>query len=201
MDAPAPTPDEIFEKSKLKWRKLGYPSATDIEEQVAQALAYVSIVTGRYFDPASTYLPLMANYLEAPVALNSTGEALYLLAKQAVRMRTEQIVMQEQAAYIDTITDDAIQSFSAGPYSETRRDPTRRGEQKALNTWGGLNELLWLLMTGERYDYWVSNLTGTHTPDFVVEEVDWSLIGKSFPFGSAYSAVSSVPPWNDMWPN
>jgi hypothetical protein len=193
MAVNAPTTDEVFASSHLKWRKLGVADAPALAEPLAEAVAYVAVVTGRYFDDQT---PPRGNQLTAPEALAGTTD-LVPLARKAVRMRTEQIVKHDQPGYVDTVTDDMVASFTAGPYSESRHDPTRRGETKMLNSWPGLSEILWLLVTEERYDYWISYLMNIHAPAFAVEEVDWSLVGKDFAFGSASfpSGSSAYAPW------
>jgi hypothetical protein len=78
--------------------------------------------------------------------------------------------------------NEVIQSFTAGSYSESRRDPQRRGEQRSLNTWPALDELLWMIMTPERFSYWYGVVTGTPIASFAVEEIDWEHTGGSLTF-------------------
>lgn len=201
----APTSDDIYAMSKAKWRQLGITASTDLDNYVLQATAYVIEMTGRYFSdwPAPVYeedggaaLDIYGFAMSAGAALPISGTPVKApLMIQAVRMRTEQLVFQAQEGYLDTVTDDAIQSFSAGPYSETRGDASRRGEEKTLNAWRGLNDLLWTLMTEDRYSFWLSFITGAHTPAFAVEEVAWDLIGKDYGIGRIGSG--NVPYWNN----
>ena len=167
-----PTSAEVYEASFVTWRRLKITDSAQLDPQVVQAAAYLTMVTGRYFSdfPPPTSFPGM------DIAV--TPELIPLFV-EAHRMRVEQIISQQQPGYVDTVTDDAIASMNVGSYSESRRDPTRRGESKALNLWTGLNDLLWGLMTDERYDHWTALLTGTHAPAFEVQEVDWALIGKT----------------------
>lgn len=138
--------------SKVNFDDLGYSDDTDLQVVVDQANAYFEWVTGR---PLDTTMP----------------SGLAPLAAQAVRMRSEQVAFQAQEDYVDTATDDVISSFSAGTYSETRRDPTKR---ILVNSWGALNDLLWMAMTPEKYDYWQELLSGVIAPSFEITEVAWS---------------------------
>lgn len=171
--------------SQVVFEDLGY-SVDDgtLQVLVDQAIGYIEWVSGRFLDE------------NLPITLD-------VLATQAVRMRTEQIAFQSQPDYIETATDDAVASFSAGSYSETRRDQTRRGEQKALNAWGALSELLWMLMTDDKWDYWTGFLSGVHGPAFAVTEIAWSSFGGGRieadvpylvePRGSLYDGPVSFP--------
>ena len=150
--AVAPTSSDVRGWSKVDFADRGFevplmvapdlgPDPLDVV--VVQAVAYVWAVTGR-------------DFASMPVELLD-------LARQAVRMRVEQQVMEQQDDAVESASD-GLSSFSAGNYSETRIDPTKRGSVKILNAWGALADVLWLLMTGERYEYWVGFLS----------EVDWS---------------------------
>lgn len=191
----APTSDVVFTTSKARWRTLGIHDSSDLDVYVMQAIAYVSEITGRYFSdwPAPTYeedfgvVDIYGMSTAAGAALPLAASPVKIpLAQAAVRMRTEQLVFQAQPGYLDTVTDDAISSFSAGPYSESRGDATRRGEEKTLNSMRGLNDLLWALMTEDRYSFWMAFTTNTHAPAFQVEEVSWAMVGRSY--GLARSA-------------
>lgn len=167
-----PTSDEVYEASFVRWQKLKITDPGQLDAQVVQAAAYLAVMTGRYFSD----FPAPTSFVGMDLA--ATPELIPLMV-EAHRMRVEQIISQQQPGYVDTATDDLIQSMSVGSYSETRRDPGRRGEQKLLNLWPGLNDLLWSLMTPERHDYWTALLTGVHDPAYFVEEVNWGLIGKT----------------------
>lgn len=186
----APTADDVYAESKLPWRRLGYPDATSIEHLILDAVGYVTWITGRYFSDFG--YPQGIDGAE-PIAAEPV---LTRGLRRAVRMRAEQLAKQDQPGYIDTATDDLIASFSAGPYSESRRDPTRRGEQRILNMWPGLNDLLWQLMTEERFEYWRLILGMANAPAFSVEEVDWSLVGKSALFEA--SGAASMAPYPNL---
>lgn len=205
-DATAPTSTEIFASSKVKWPTLGYTDPVDIDEIVEDSIGYVTWITGRYF---SDFVPTgntesfdSAVYSAfTPVPLVGSPH-LIRLARRAVRMRVEQEVYQDQPGYISTASDDVIQSFSAGAYSETRRDTsTLRGGRSAqrllLNSSPSLNDLLMQLMTDERRDYWNMVLGGGYLPAFMVEEVDWSLVGKTpiYPSLAGDPASALGPTW------
>lgn len=208
-DASAPTSQEIFDSSKVKWGPLGYSDAGQIDDLTEDSIGYVTWITGRYF---SDFVPVgnAENFDSAvysaftPVPLVGTPH-LIRLARRAVRMRVEQEAYQDQPGYIDTASDDVIQSFTAGAYSETRRDTsTLRGGRQAqrllLNSSPSLNDLLMQLMTDERRDYWNTVLGGGYLPAFMVEEVDWSLVGKTPIYPSlAGDPASPLPSMGAMW--
>lgn len=202
MAANAPTGDEIYNRARLKWNRLGISGGADLAEQVSEAVSYIQQVTGRYFDdqtpprfdgtttPPLSYYGIVTASTPAPL---SADPNLYSNARRAVFLRSVQIVLHDQAGYQQSVAEDYIQSFSAGPYSESRHDPTRRGESRMINPWQELNDLLWLLLTEDRYSFWVSLLQNVHTPGFEVTEVDWGLIGKDVFLGSL---AGRAPWWN-----
>lgn len=133
---------------------VGQPNAeTLLQVELDRAAAYVEFVTGQ---PAmdSTQPPLPTN----SGTLSPT--ALPTLLTQAIQMRTEQVTFQSQNSYLDDATDDVISSLSVGGFSQSKSDPARRGEQRQLNSWQALSNLLWLLMTPDRYDHWIVFLSG-----------------------------------------
>lgn len=93
-------------------------------------------------------------------------------------------MFRAQEDYQETANDDVIASFSAGPYSETRYDPNRRGESRSLNSNPALAELLWILLlttvafpdpaVDGMYDMWRSLLGGVNAPAFEITQVDWA---------------------------
>jgi hypothetical protein len=168
-----PTASDVRSWSSLDFAdpELGYaaPAGNDpdpLQFIVDQSVAYVTLVTGRSYDDTvpALIVPLM---------------------NQAARMRTEQVVMQSRADTVETAGDiDMVSSFTAGSYSETRKDTERRGEQRSLNPWPALNDLLWLLMTlapGETNalvdamrDYWRFILgMSPNPPAWSLVEVAW----------------------------
>lgn len=168
----------ILKLSKVDFDALGYGDEGDMQVIVDQADAYVEFVTARGLD-------------------SSMPSQLASIATQTCRMRTEQIAFQAQEDYIEGAADDIVGSFTAGSYSETRHDPTRRGETKALNSWPALSDLLWLLLgttsslpndaVDERREYWMMMLMNIFAPAFAVTEVAWANVGGR--------VMSSDVPW------
>jgi hypothetical protein len=156
-----PTTDEIRAWSTVRWPRFGVTDDALLQERINRAAAYVAFVTGQNFDA-----PTVASW----ATLTSTETLL----RQAIQLRTEQITVQGGRGHISSAAEnEVVQSFTAGSYSESRRDPARRGEQKSLNTWPALDELLWMLMTDERYGWWYAYITGKPFPATWVEEVEW----------------------------
>jgi hypothetical protein len=187
-----PTAETIRGLSALPFADYGFGDGEEapdkLDAQVASACAYVEWVTGW----------LIETTVPAP---------LEPLITDAVRMRTEQNVMVAQPENIETAGDiDLVQSFTAGSYSETRRDPqsVARGGQAGMgviNPWPALNALLWLLLgtttqypdaaVDARYDYWRQLLSGVNAPAWTAIEVDWSAYDHS-PYGFSYGTPEPV---------
>jgi hypothetical protein len=166
-------PDAAAVKAALPrfdWSGHGFADNAELEPVVDAAVAYVESVTWRTLDatmPAGL----------APIALRASA------------LRTAQDIVLSEDDYIGTINDDSIQSFSIGPYSETRRDnSTLRGGRspavERLNPWPQLERLLWLLLSlvpgesnprvEERRDYWRWLASGIPAPASQLQEVDWT---------------------------
>jgi hypothetical protein len=150
-----PTAADIREWSKVDFDELTYADDVDLQRILDQALSYTWYVTGR---PADDTLPPEFDGL----------------MRQAILMRTEQVAYQSVADYVETGSDSLIGSFTAGSYSETRHDPTRRGETRSLNPWIDLSNILWMLMTDDKQDYWRFMLQNLNAPAFEVTQVDWA---------------------------
>jgi hypothetical protein len=174
MDRPDAT--RVREISQVDFDGRGFPAPEGADPDplqltVERACAYVEFITARVLDGS---MPAM----------------LDPIAEQAVQMRTEQIMFQTSDENAEVAGDfDLIGSFSAGSYSETRRDFMRQqGQIKPLNPWPALNDLLWMMLSlvpGEanavveaRADYWRA-LDGPMPPAWEVVEVDWSPPGLS----------------------
>lgn len=161
-----PTAAEVREWSKLDFGTLDYGDDASLGVLVAQATAALILITGQN--------------------LASLDPALEPLAQQAIRGLTEQLAYQAQPDMIETLSDfDLIQSFNAGPYSETRRSAEDAIKARLLNAWPWLNALLWGLLTPDKYDYWTNFFGGTHAPAFAVSEMDWGAYQDFPPFGTA----------------
>jgi hypothetical protein len=98
------------------------------------------------------------------------------LVQQAVKGLAELTAYQDSPEYLETLADfDLIQNFSAGPYSESRRSPREAMEARMLVAWPWLSNMLWGLMTPDKFDFWTAFFDPKRTaPAFAVQEVDWS---------------------------
>lgn len=171
-----PTAADVRDWSQLDFGRYGYSDDTRLGVVVARSVGYVRYVTGQ--DLAAPTPPE-----------NLTADLMEPILQQAIQMRTEQIVLQGRRGHLDSAaSNEVVSSFSAGSYHETRRDPSRRGEQRSLNTWPALDELLWMLMTPERFAWWWSYISGQPLPDFRIEEVHWG--------GGSLGSLTWFEPWD-----
>jgi hypothetical protein len=199
MPMTAPTSADIRSWSKLDFTDpdVGYPAPaqgqTDpLDFVTAQANAYVTFVTARPLD-------------------QTMPDLLVPIAQGAVLRRAEQLIEVAGPDQIDTAADiDMVQAFTAGTYSETRRDTTARPNGPVtLNPWPELDRALWLLLSdtpdeataaaggavsqvAQRRDYWrwMCGLA-PNLPAWETVEVDWSR-------GLDYmqSSISPYEPWS-----
>lgn len=152
MATPYFTLTTFRELTRVRQAKLGIAPAgtqTDglLQTELDRAAAYVQMVTGQ---PATDKdLPIIPPALDASL----TAGVLQPLIGQAIQMRTEQVAFQSQNGYVDDASDDVVTSLSVGSFSQTKTR-TGKNDQK-LNSWDALASLLWMLMTPDRYDYWV----------------------------------------------
>jgi hypothetical protein len=170
----APTASQVRSWSKLGFAELGFADDTSLGRLVAVAVSTLRRITG--IDLA---------------AVEVWQEPEFQMAIQGL---AEQLAFQAQPDQLETLSDwDLIQSFSAGPYSETRRSAEDAFKARMLNPWPWLNRLLWGLLSPDMFDYWTAFFSGTQAPAFAVTEMDWG----------AYEDVdgSSYSPWWDrpMW--
>lgn len=161
IDLP-PTVDDLKAWSRVDFTSLDAPyTDDDLQIRIDRSCGYLTAYTGRPID-ASMPVPLVP------------------IAQEAVQLRVEQMCFQEQPDYVETINDDAIQSFSAGNYSETRHEPGRSRYAGAttgipdLNPNGMLNRDIWLLCTPTMQDYWRFVIQGSGAPTIETTEVDWN---------------------------
>jgi hypothetical protein len=168
-----PTTADIHAWSKVDWNELSVDDV-GLAELIARASVWVTAIT---FRPIDSTMPV---WMEP-------------LARQAIQMRTEQIAYQEQPDYVETAADDVLSSFSAGGYSESRTDPSRRGESRSLTSWKALSDILWLLMTPDAVAYWTEILSGKMPPAMLVTPVAWGAMITSFPAGAFPLAPYSDP--------
>lgn len=156
----APTAEDIRAWSKLDFTELGFSSDPDLQRVIDVAGATFIKITGQ--------------------DLAAVDPAIEPLVNQAFRGLTEQQALEQQRDYLETLGDfDLIQQFSAGPYSETRRDPGEAFKARLLNAWPWLSNLLWQLLTPTQYDYWIEFFAPQEIPAFAVTEVEWGFYGWS----------------------
>jgi hypothetical protein len=153
MDIPSAA--ELRSWSKLGFGELGYADDADLQRLIVRAGAALRRLTGR----------------DLAVDVPDYEEPLF---QQALQGLTEQLAFQTQQENLETLSDfDLIQSFSAGPYSETRRSPKEAFEARMLNAWPWLNSLLWSILSPDMLDYWEAFFGGSTPPAWSVSEVDW----------------------------
>lgn len=117
--------------------------------------------------------------------LTTVADSDVPMVQAAIQGLAELLTFQQSPEYLDTLSDwDLITSFNAGPYSETHRSPEEARKARLIVAWPWLSELLWSLLTPDKYDYWISFFGTDHPPAFAVQEVDWSagqdLLGGSY---------------------
>jgi hypothetical protein len=150
----APTAAEILAASQFDFPTAGYADEAALEPLVAAGGSLLTTITGLEW-----------------ADITPAQEPLVLLA---VRGMTEQLAMQSTPEYLETLADfDLIQSFSAGPYSETRRSAEDAMKARKLNAWPWLSDLLWQLLTPDKRDEWLAYFEGENAPAFAVTEMEW----------------------------
>lgn len=152
-----PSASQVWEESRLDFSLLGYTSAAKLEPLVASAVSWVAWVTGRTMD-------------------DSLPDELEPLARDAIRMRVEQLVGRSSPDAITTAGQEGIASVSAGGASISFRDPNSgraQGVGGVPTSWAALNEILFALMTDARSEYWYALLTGVPAAAMATTEVNW----------------------------
>lgn len=183
-DSPMPyiTPSLFRALTRVKQSRLGIavgqPNADLLlQTELTRSAAYVEFVTGQ---PAmDSTKPVLATFNGL-----ATDAWVTTLVGQAIQMRTEQITFQAQHSYVDDATDDVVSSFTVGGYSQSKNDAARRGEERQLNSWGALADILWGLMTLDRYYYWIAFLSGDND----------LMIGATYSFENTFEP-GSIGPW------
>jgi hypothetical protein len=156
---PVPTAADVRAASKLDFDDYGYPVSQDglpggLQEVVNQAESAFYRITGQSLDRIDTK--------DAP------------LVRRVITGLTQQMAMQNSEDYLDTTSDwDLIVSFSAGPYSETRRSAVDMFQARMLNPVPWLSSALWSLLSEERYGYYMAFFTGYNMPAFQTSDVFW----------------------------
>lgn len=148
----APSAAQIKEWTELD--TLSGASAVKAARTVARANAMFLRFTGLRFE-------------SVPVELEP-------LVEQAVQGLAELLTYQTSPETLEALSDfDLIKSFSAGPYSETRRDPAEAAKARLLVPWPWLSDSLWGFMTPERREFYDVMFGGKPAPSFSVSEMDW----------------------------
>jgi hypothetical protein len=182
-----PTVDELKTWSRVDFASLDEPySDEDLEIRLVRAEDYLTAYTGRAMDAT----------MPAP---------LVHIAEEAIQLRVEQICFQEQSDYVETSNDNLIQSFSAGNYSETRREPGRTRYAGAttgipeLNPNESLNRDIWLLCTPEMQDYWRYITQGQGGVAIETTEVDWDNYDGLYPYSTGVGAFHGPVADPSVW--
>jgi len=182
--------------------RLGYPPPTGsnpdpMDSFCASAVGYVEATTGRVIDSTLPNEQAPTNWAEEVFLGFVAGSDTYgsdldlgIVGWRAVILRAVQEAVHESSQYITAVvSQDYLQAFKAGSYSETRRDPETvlrsRGSvsNPPINPWRELSDLLWLLLTADMFDYWQLRL-GHPMPAAVFVEQD---------FRDTWSSPSSMP--------
>lgn len=152
------TPAKFRELTRTKTARLGLDTGQPhgdvfLDEELARSAAYVEMMTGQ---PATdSDRPVLTE-----TAMGVAPEVvLHTLLRQAIQMRTEQNAYQAQDGYVGDASDDVVQTLSVGGYSQSRV-ATPKGLDRELNSWAALADILWMLMTPAKYEYWIIALSG-----------------------------------------
>ena len=138
--------------SQVDWEELGYPvtgspdSSLDLE--IGRALGYLVWVTGRDYTN------------EDDLATGSHEETMF---NQCLQLRVEQQIFQRQNDYQSDFHND-VNEISVTGYSENRVSYKERRPFRHVNPHRELDELLWMLMTDEKKEYWFSWMKGMVSP-------------------------------------
>jgi hypothetical protein len=166
---PIPTAANIRAASKLDFCEYGYAVANDanpggLQEIVDQAESMFWRVTGQTLDEITP---------NAPGSNLSPGPAP--LVRRVITGMTEHFVMAGSPDTLDTQSDwDLIQSFSAGPYSETRRGAADMMQGRMLFPVPWISMALWSLCSFERYSFWIQFFSGVNMPAWETGDVFWT---------------------------
>lgn len=141
--------------TRVKQSKLGVLSTQPnadllLQTELDRAAAYVEFVTGQPAMDSDTDVLETNSGALSPTAMPT-------MLRQAIQMRTEQVLFQAQNGYVDDASDDVVSSLSVGGFSQSKFQPSK---DRRLNSWNALGDLLWLLMTPDRYSWWVAFLSG-----------------------------------------
>jgi hypothetical protein len=178
-----PTVGDLKTWSRVPFGDLDAPyTDDDLQVRIHRSCDYLTAYTGRPID--STMPPPLVS-----------------IAEEAVQLRVEQVCYQEQPDYVETVNDQAVQSFSAGNYSETRHEPGRSRYAGAttglpdLNPNAALNRDIWLLCTPAMQEYWRYILQGQGAPAIETTEVDWGNYDALYPYSYGVGMASDPSAW------
>lgn len=147
----------VVSASKLDFAEYGYTSNDGpggIQELVDRAESSFWRITGQTIDEIDAK--------DAP------------LVRRVIQGMTEQIAMSSSADTLDTMADwDLIQSFSAGPYSETRRSPEDMLKAKMLNPVPWISDALWSMLTPAQYEHYWMFFSGANIPAWQATDTYW----------------------------
>ena len=175
-----PTVVQLKSWSRVDFSGLDSPfTDSDLQTELDRAVAYMAAVTGQTMDDTVLSPPLIP------------------MAEEATQLRVEQMVYQSQPDYLETVTDDAIQSFSAGSYTETRVEQSGRARGNPIgypmiNPLVRLNQIIWLLCTSDMRDYWRMILQGNPIPSTATTEVDWGNYDGLYPYSTQGEAFDPM---------
>jgi hypothetical protein len=157
MAMTSPTAAEIRLWSLVDFNELGFTDDAKLQVYVDRAAAEVIDITGRVLG-----------------GLDTTDDPnLIPLVQLAIQIRTEMLVHQAQPDYVETLADfDLISGFSAGPYSETRRGVGDAVAAKVLSANPMLHDLLFNLLTEDKYDDYILFLSGQPIPALAFATLD-----------------------------
>jgi hypothetical protein len=157
-----PSAAAINEWSDLNFAEYGYGEEARLDRVIGVAVSFIELVTGQ--------------------TLTALDPTLDPLMQDATMYATEDRVLAGQPDISETVADfNLISSFSAGPYSETRRSLTEMAEARMIVADPRLNALLWGLMTPDKRDEWnawvESGGSGenVYEPAYEVVETDWRM--------------------------
>lgn len=152
-----PTATDLALWSLVDFSSLGFSNPARLQVYIDRATAEIVNLTGRDL-----------------LSLNMTDDPnLIPLMQQAIQIRTEMLVHQAQPDYVDTLSDfDLIGSFTAGPYSEQRRSPGEAVQARTLSQNPVLHELLFNLLTDDKYDDYLLWVQGQFLPALMFTTLD-----------------------------
>lgn len=159
----APTVEEIQAVTQV-------PELRDLTE--AQAAARIAFANAAF---SNVTWRAFADRPIAAVETEPVPGGYEPLVLEVVRGLAESSALDATEDTVATLSDFAlIASFSAGPYSETRRSLDEMYKARMVHPWPWVNALLWDLMTEDRMEAWLFFFDPSRTPPaFETTEVDW----------------------------